>query len=140
MRSIIILLFIFLSCSSEKEYRVRISAMDPVAKTSSEKVINIKASSDSSAFKEACSNYWSQKASTMEVNKKFEGTPGYPPLPIPFYFSVETKSGNVITYPKDVAERLTFQIVNYYQTKVIPMIDTIIPLTKKPKEEPAKIY
>ena len=130
----------FSSCSSDKDYKVSISLMDPETKVISEKILMIKAPNDSSAFKTGCSQYWSQKASTLEVNKMFEGTPNYPPLPIPFYFSVESKDGRTIGFSKEEAERLTYETVNYFQTKVIPFIDTITPMIKKPKQKPAQIY
>ena len=140
MKYFIVILLVFSSCSSQKDYKVVISQMDPETKVISEKVLMIKATSDSSAFKTGCSQYWSQKASVLEVNKTFEGTPNYPALPIPFFFSIESKEGTAISFPKEEAERLTLEIVNYYQTKVIPFIDTITPMIKKPKQEPAKIY
>ena len=136
----IFFILILVSCSDQKTYRVRINSMDPETKITSEKIVEFNAPSDSSAFKAGCSNYWSQKASVLEINKTFEGSPGYPVMPIPFYFSVESKNGSPVTFSKEEAERLTFATVNYYQTRVIPFIDTIIPIAKKPKSEPAKIY
>jgi len=140
MRKLFFLLIVFVSCSSNKDYLVRISSMDPETKITTEKTIEFKALSDSAAFKAGCSNYWSQKASVLEVNKTFEGTPGYSVMPIPFFFSVESKEGRIISYPKEESERMTFDVVQYYQTKVLPRIDTITPQVKKPKTEPAKIY
>lgn len=128
---------LIISCSSDKEYVVRIDSMDAETRATTEKSITIEAGSDSSAFKTACSYYWAHKSTALEMNKRFEGSPAWP---VPFYFSVEDKQGSVVSYSKEEAERITFDIVNYYQTKVLPKIDTITPYSKKPKEEPAKIY
>lgn len=140
MRSMIFIMFVFSCCKSDREYIVKIAAMDADTKETTEKLTLVKAASDSSAFIRACKEYWVQKVVALEINKRFEGSPGYVPSPIPFFFSVESKDGRTITFPKEEAERMTFQTVNYYQTRVIPFIDTIIPMAKKPKKEPANIY
>lgn len=136
----LLLILLLSGCTTGKEYVVKISMMDPETKATTEKVVNIKAADDTSAFKRGCSEYWLQKAVALETNKTFEGTAGYHPSAIPFFFSVTSKNGMVVNYPKEQAERLTYQTVNHYITKVIPSIDTIIPIAKRPKKEAAKIY
>ena len=140
MRILIFVFIPFFGCNFDKQYTVTISSMDPKTKMTIETKTIIKAKDDTSAFKSACGHYWATKAAVLKVNKNLEGTPGFLISPIPFFFSVESKQGIAINFSTEEAERLTFATVNYYKEKVITFIDTITPIIKKPKTEPAKIY
>lgn len=114
--------------------------MNPETRQESEKVIDIKADSDSLAFIRGCELYWIEKAAALRVNRMFEGSNASEPLAIAFYFYVEGEKGQAISFPKEDAEKLTSGIVSYYQTKVLPSIDTITPIVLRKKEAPPKIY
>lgn len=140
MRVLFFAILFLVGCASDKKYTVLIDSMDPETKLVTEKKENVFSKDDTSAFKLACSRYWANKSVALKMNREFLGTTGYVPMPIPFFFSVETAQGLTVSFDKEEAERLTRSIVTYYNEKVIPAIDTITPLKDRPKSEPAKIY
>ena len=124
-----------LSACSDQKYTVELTLMDPVTKAKSTEIREFEASNDTAAFVRGTQTYWVQKTSIMKTNRMLESK-----MPIPFYFVVYRDDQSPVRFPADVAERISADVVNYFRDNVVPFIDTITPISKRPQERTAEIY
>ena len=129
------ILMTLIACESKKSYKVIIYSRDSGSLYISEDTVQFKCENDTSAFKVAHKRYWIKKLAIMEVDKKLGSSQA-----MPFIFSVIDDKDNIISFPNNEEERLTKEMNDYVQKIALPKIDTITPISKTKKEEPAKIY
>lgn len=128
------LLFFISGCGGDK-YKITIKTMAPKRKIESQEMVEITAKDDTAAFRHATRHYWSKKYAALKTNKLVDGDMG-----VPYFFLLQDKKEHPIRFEAEVAERLTADIVQYFKDSVLPEIDTITPLSKRPTDRTPKIY